>query len=79
MCQFEEGPKNPLEGTTVNPLVFALNAQFGVDAGGKNAMFLRTQGDLQWHGDPDPVSVETRTCAWAYDPKWYFAPCTMRA
>jgi len=31
----EEGPKNPLKGTPTNPLVFALNAQFGVDAGGR--------------------------------------------
>ena len=27
---------------------------------------LRTQGDGQWHGRPDPVSVETRSCARTY-------------
>ena len=32
---YQEGPKNPLKGITVKPLVLALNAQFGVGAGGK--------------------------------------------
>jgi hypothetical protein len=31
---FEEGPKNPLKGIPVKPLVLALDAQFGVGAGG---------------------------------------------
>ena len=32
---YQEGPKNPLKGTSLKPLVSALNAQFGVGAGGK--------------------------------------------
>ena len=32
---YQEGPKNPLKGITLKPLVPALNAQFGVGAGGK--------------------------------------------
>ena len=32
---YQEGPKNPLKGISVKLLVSALNAQFGVDAGGK--------------------------------------------
>ena len=32
---FQEGPKNPLKGISVKPLVPALNAQFGVGAGRK--------------------------------------------
>lgn len=27
---------------------------------------LRIQGDFQWHGQPDPVSVETCSCAQTY-------------
>ena len=30
-----EGPKNPLKGITVKPVVSASYAQFGVDAGGR--------------------------------------------
>jgi len=47
--------------------VFALNAQFGVDAGGKRGSIsypcLRSQGAFQWHGNSDPVFVETCSCA----------------
>ena len=32
----EEGPKNPLKGTTVKPLVLASYAQFGVSAESKS-------------------------------------------
>jgi len=32
---YQEGPKNPLKGISLKPLVLALNAQFGVGAGGK--------------------------------------------
>jgi len=64
---YQEGPKNPLKGISLKPLVFALNAQFGVDAGGKccqgNLQHLRFQGARQWHGDPDPVNAETCSCA----------------
>lgn len=31
---FQEGPKNPLKGTSMKSLVFACYAQFRVDAGG---------------------------------------------
>ena len=37
-----------------------------MDAGRKRAERLRTQGDFQWHGYPDPVSVETCSCARTY-------------
>ena len=32
---YQEGPKNPLKGISLKPLVSAWDAQFGVDAGGK--------------------------------------------
>jgi len=37
MTGSEEGPKNPLKGISMKSLVLALNAQFGVGAGGKNS------------------------------------------
>ena len=36
----EEGPKNPLKGTTVKPLVLASYAQFGVGAGGRHELVM---------------------------------------
>ena len=36
LTDFEEGPKNPLKGIPVNPVVSASYAQFGVDAGDEN-------------------------------------------
>ena len=65
---YQEGPKNPLKGISLKPLVSALNAQFGVGAGGKrgenyNLPCLRSQGALQWHGDHDPAYAETCSCA----------------
>ena len=63
---YEGGAKNPLKSTSVKLLVFAWDAQSWVDAGRKRATRLRTQGDFQWHGYPDPVSVETCYCAWTY-------------
>jgi hypothetical protein len=62
---YQEGPKNPLKGISLKPLVLASNAQFGVGAGGKYTRFvyLHSQGDHQWHGEPDPVYVETCSCA----------------
>ena len=33
---YQEGPKNPLKGISLKPLVPALDAQFGVGAGGKH-------------------------------------------
>ena len=39
---YQEGPKNPLKGISLKPLVSALNAQFGVGAGGKRG---RTTSD----------------------------------
>ena len=59
---FEEGPKNPLKGTSVKPLVSASYAQSGVDAVGRRLRLRRT-GYLQWHGEDDPVAVETGYCA----------------
>ena len=53
--------------------MLALNAQFGVGAGGKRGeeecsdstglSCLRSQGAPQWHGESDPVCVETCSCA----------------
>ena len=37
MAEYEEGPKNPLKGITVKPVVSASYAQSGVDAGGRCA------------------------------------------
>ena len=37
-CRFQEGPKNPLKGISMKPIVSALNAQFGVDAVGKRVL-----------------------------------------
>ena len=37
---YQEGPKNPLKGISLKPLVSALNAQFGVGAGGKRGQDL---------------------------------------
>ena len=59
---FEEGPKNPLKGTSMKPLVSASYAQSGVDAVGRRLRLRRT-GYLQWHGEDDPVAVETGYCA----------------
>lgn len=50
---FQEGPKNPLKGTSMKSLVFACYAQFRVDAGVKDS------GRAQRHDAYDPVSVET--------------------
>ena len=58
----EEGPKNPLFGIPVNPVVSASYAQSGVDAVGRRLRLRRT-GYLQWHGEDDPVAVETGYCA----------------
>ena len=64
----EEGPKNPLKGITVKPLVPASYAQFGVGAERKarNSVRLRIQGVFQWHGKADPAFVETCSCAQAH-------------
>ena len=48
--------------------MLALNAQFGVGAGGKRGIVvylpcLRSQGAPQWHGDTDPAYAETCSCA----------------
>ena len=37
---------------------------------------LRTQGDFQWHGQPDPVSVETCSCAQTYSHSGISGLCT---
>ena len=62
---FEEGPKNPLKGTSVKPLVSASYAQSGVDAGGRQ-FCLRRPGAFQWHEMSDPPAVETDSRAAAY-------------
>ena len=50
---FEEGPKNPLKGTSVKPLVSASYAQSGVDAGGRHF--------LPAADGPVPMAWEART------------------
>ena len=71
----EEGPKNPFKGTTVKLLVLASYAQFGVGAERKRGPpRLRIQGVPQWHGEADPVFVETCFRAQAYSHLWYFRP-----
>ena len=61
-------------------LVSASYAQFGVDAERKRGPpRLRIQGVLQWHGEGDPVFVETCFCARAYSLLWYFDLCTTQA
>ena len=52
----EEGPKNPLKGTTVKPLVLASYAQFGVGAGGRRAK--RTPAAV----GRSPMAWGTRPC-----------------
>ena len=48
-------------------MVPASYAQFGVGAEGRcRFLHLRKKGVLQWHGDPDPFSAETCSCAEAY-------------
>ena len=37
---------------------------------------LRTQGDFQWHGYPDPVFVETCSCAQSYSHRGISELCT---
>ncbi len=66
LTDFEEGPKNPLKGIPVNPVVSASYAQFGVDAGGRrpNACSGRAISNGMEHHDP--VAVETGYCASAY-------------
>ena len=66
----QEGPKNPLKGITVKPMVPASYAQFGVGAEGRCGFpHLRRKGGLQWHGGPDPSFAETCYCAEAYSPR----------
>ena len=62
---FGEGPKNPLKGTSVKPVVSASYAQSGVDAGGRHyacgfrAVFngIKIQTLLLWR--PDIVQERT--------------------
>jgi len=56
---YQEGPKNPLKGISLKPLVFASDAQFGVDAGGKRGKtFLFA---LAFSGR-SPMAWRTRPC-----------------
>ena len=52
----QEGAKNPSSGISVNPVVPALNAQFGVGAGGKGAF-----SALAASGRP-PMAWRDRSC-----------------
>ena len=47
---FQEGPKNPLKGTSMKSLVFACYAQL---------LGVKDSGRAQRHDAYDPVSVET--------------------
>ena len=60
-----EGPKNPLKGISMKPVVSASYAQSGVDAGGRQ-LCLRRSGAFQWHEMSDPPAVETGSRAAAY-------------
>ena len=63
---FEEGPKNPYKGTTMNPVVSASYAQFGVDAGGRRLSPADRRAAPNGMGIHDPASAETGYCAEAY-------------
>lgn len=63
---FEEGPKNPLKGTSVKPLVSASYAQSGVDAGGRHFFACGGRASPNGMGSTDPAAVETGYCAEAY-------------
>ena len=52
---FEEGPKNPLKGTTVKSLVPAAYAQFGVGAGGRRGSPRVCDGRAPSNGMEDPT------------------------
>ena len=61
-----EGPKNPLKGISMKPVVSASYAQSGVDAGGRH--FLPAADGpvpMAWEAR-DPAAVETGYCAEAY-------------
>ena len=64
---FGEGPKNPLKGTSVKPVVSASYAQSGVDAGGRHYAcgFRAVFNGIEIL---DPAAVETGYCAEAYSP-----------
>ena len=64
---FGEGPKNPLKGTSVKPVVSASYAQSGVDAGGRHYAcgFRAVFNGIKIL---DPAAVETGYCAGAYSP-----------
>ena len=50
----QEGPKNPLKGISVKPVVFASDAQSGVNAGGKHLVLA--------HSGRFPMAWKTRPC-----------------
>ena len=58
----EKGPKNPLKGITMKPVVPALNAQFGVGAGGSGFCRCGLRALSNGMEMSDPVVVETCFC-----------------
>ena len=61
-----EGPKNPLKGISMKPVVSASYAQSGVDAGGRHFFACGGRASPNGMGSTDPAAVETGYCAEAY-------------
>ena len=62
---YQEGPKNPLKGISLKPVVPALNASLGWVLGGSAFLRLLRQGGLQWHGVSVPLrSGDPVLCIW---------------
>ena len=74
----EEGPKNPLKGIAVKPLVPASYAQFGVGAGWKArdspALAAVGRSPMAWGGRPCGRG-DLFLCMGVL-PLWYLDPCT---
>ena len=64
-----EGPKNPLKGISMKPVVSASYAQSGVDAGGRH-FCLRRMGQSQWHGKHGPGRCGDRILCRGVLPLW---------
>ena len=76
-AESEEGPKNPLEGTTVKPVVSASYAQSGVDAGGRRVIACGGRAVFNGMKNRDPVFAETGNCAEAYSQSGFSDFCTI--
>ena len=61
-----EGPKNPLKGISMKPVVSASYAQSGVDAGGRHFFACGGWASPNGMGSTDPSAAETGSCAGAY-------------